>query len=240
MGKLSPSDQILAQTLADALLEQLEVDTPEVDLQVNRVVGTNSIRTKKVIEPSIQDSRKMNMHQPKSRLHTHENTTPLHMRILHTYRQESQWKHLSQIADKRHHRSDVDIGLLIGCNVPAAFQPINVIFGKDEEPWEEQYQFGVTVIGCVCKDKQQTQNSASVNRATVERQMLLDCGRETSRPPPFENVTNTKDLTSSKQVREMMVLDHSEIHGTEQAESIEEKHFGEILTRGLHKNTNGN
>lgn len=70
--------------------------------------------------------------------------------------------------------------------------------------------------------------------------MLLDCGRETSRPPPFENVTNTKDLTSSKQVREMMVLDHSEIHGTEQAESIEEKHFGEILTRGLHKNTNGN
>lgn len=48
--------------------------------------------------------------------------------------------------------------------------------------------------------------------------MLLDCGRETSRPPPFENVTNTKDLTSSKQVREMMVLDHSEIHGTEQAE----------------------
>lgn len=180
------------------------------------------------------------MHQPKSRLHTHKNTTPLHMRILHTYRKASQWKHLSQIADKRQHRSDVNIGLLIGCNVPAAFQPINVIFGKDEEPWEEQYQFGVTVIGRVCKDKQQTQNSASVNRATVERQMLLDCGRETSRPPPFENVTNTKDLTSSKQVREMMVLDHSEIHGTEQAESIEEKHFGEILTRGLHKNTNGN
>ena len=134
MGKLSPSDQILAQTLADALLEQLEVDTPEVDLQVNRVVGTNSIRTKKVIEPSIQDLRKMNMHQPKSRLHTHENTPPLPMRILHTSRKASQWKHLSQIADKRQHRSDVDIGLLIGCNVPAAFQPINVIFGKNEEP----------------------------------------------------------------------------------------------------------
>ena len=81
----------------------------------------------------------------------------------------------------------------------------------------------ITVIGRVCKDKQRTQNSASVNRATVERQMLLDCGRETSRPPPFENVTNTTDLASSKQVREMMELDHSEIyhsrkiHGTEQA-----------------------
>ena len=56
----------------------------------------------------------------------------------------------------------------MGGNVPAAFQPINVIFGKDEEPWAEQYKFGWTIIGRVCKDKQRTQNSASVNRVTVE------------------------------------------------------------------------
>ena len=44
----------------------------------------------------------------------------------------------------------------------------------------------------------------------------------------------------------MMELDYSEIHhsrkirGTEQAESIEDKHFREMLTMSLHKNTNGN
>ena len=123
----------------------------------------------------------------------------------------------------------------MGRNVLAAFQRINVIFGKDEEAWSEQYmlQFGWTIIGRVCKDKQQTQNSASVNRVTlaVERGTLLDRSEETYRPPFLEKITNTKDLTSPKQVREMMELDYSEIHhsgkirGTEQAESIEDKRF---------------
>ena len=57
---------------------------------------------------------------------------------------------------------------------------------------------------------------------------------------------SSKDLTSPKQVREMMELDYNEIHhsrkirGTEQAESIEDRRFREILTRGLHKNAEGN
>ena len=44
----------------------------------------------------------------------------------------------------------------------------------------------------------------------------------------------------------MMELDYSEIHhsrrirGTKQTESMEDKRLGEILTMGLHKNTNGN
>ena len=43
-----------------------------------------------------------------------------------------------------------------------------------------------------------------------------------------------------------MELDYSEIHrsrkirGTEQSESVEDKRFGEILTKGLHRNANGN
>jgi len=53
-------------------------------------------------------------------------------------------------------------------------------------------------------------------------------------------------MTSPKQVREMMELDYSEIHhsrkicGTEQTESMEDKHIREILDKGLHKNANGN
>ena len=106
-----------------------------------------------------------------------------------------------------------------------------MIFGKDEEPWTEQYKFGWTIIGRVCKDKQRTQNSASVNRVTVERETLLDRSEGTYRPPLLEKIANTKDLTSPKQVREMMELDYSEIHhsrkicGTEQAESTDDKRF---------------
>ena len=162
------------------------------------IVRSNSIRTKKVVGLSIQD-----LGTNQSPVSYSREYIPTSHKDIATPRTVSQWKHLSHIADKIQHRSDVDIGLLIGRNVPAAFQPINVIFGKDEEPWAEQYKFGWTIIGRVCKDKQRTQNSASVNRVTVERETLLDRSKETSRPPPFEKVTNTKDLTSPKQVREM-------------------------------------
>ena len=64
-----------------------------------------------------------------------------------------QWKHLAEIADKIPDRQDMEIGMLIGRNVPAAFQPISIISGNEEEPWAEQYKFGWTVIGRVCKDK---------------------------------------------------------------------------------------
>lgn len=86
-----------------------------------------------------------------------------------------------------------------------------------------------------------------MNRVTIEREVLLDC-EQTSEAPPFiiKNPTSSKDLTSPKQVREMMELDYSEIHnsrkirGTEQAESMEDRRFREILTKGLHKNADGN
>jgi len=57
---------------------------------------------------------------------------------------------------------------------------------------------------------------------------------------------SSKDLTTPKQICEMMELDYTEIHpsrkirGTEQVESIEDGHFHEILTKGLHKNADGN
>ncbi len=124
-----------------------------------------------------------------------------------------QWKHLSHIADRIPYRPDVDIGLLIGRNVPAAFQPISVIYGNKEEPWAKQYKFGWAVIGRVCKDKQPTSNPVSVNRVTVERETLLDCP-EISEASPFmtKNSMSLKDLTSPKQLREMMELDYNEIH----------------------------
>ena len=75
-----------------------------------------------------------------------------------------QWKHLADIAGHTSNRPDIDIGMLVGRNVPAAFQPISVISGGPEEPWAEQYKFGWTIIGRVCKDNNSEQNTAYVNR----------------------------------------------------------------------------
>ena len=51
-------DQSTDVFISDALLNNLEVDAPEVDLQVNTIVGSNSIRTRKVTGLYIKDVEK--------------------------------------------------------------------------------------------------------------------------------------------------------------------------------------
>jgi hypothetical protein len=49
---------------------------------------------------------------------------------------------LKEIADKIYYLDIVEIGMLVGRNIPTASQPLSVICGKDEEPWAEEYRFG--------------------------------------------------------------------------------------------------
>lgn len=87
-----------------------------------------------------------------------------------------QWDHLMDVADEILYRSDKEIGMLIGRNVPTAFQPLNVIYGEADERWAEKYKFGWTIISPVCLDKVKSQecSSVSVNRVTVQRKELPD------------------------------------------------------------------
>ena len=239
-------DQSSDVFISDALLHNLGISAPEVDLQVNTIVGSNTIRTKKVTGIFIQDTETKYAPIKVPFAYSTEYIPASHEDIA-TPQVAKHWKHLSHIADKIPHRPDIEIGLLIGRNVPAAFQPISVISGNEEEPWAKQYKFGWTIIGRVCKDKEPISNAASVNRVTVEREILLDC-EDISETAPLiiKNPMSSKDLTTPKQIREMMELDYTEIHhsrkihGTEQVESMEDRRFREILTKGLHKNAEGN
>ena len=243
-------DQSTDVFISDSLLDKLDVTAQEFDLKVNTIIGSNTIRTKKITGLYIQD---VNGEYSQIRVpyaYSREYIPATHQDIAtpHVVRQ---WKHLAEIADKIPDRQDLDIGMLIGRNVPAAFQPISVISGNEEEPWAEQYKFGWTVIGRVCKDKisdSGVTHAACVNRVTVERETLLeyDSPKQHHVAPPFASSVPSKDMTSPRQVREMMELDYSEVHhsrkirGTEQVESMEDKRFRKILTNGLHKNENGN
>ena len=64
-----------------------------------------------------------------------------------------QWEHLKKIADKIHHRPDIEIGMLIGRNVPTAFQPLSIIYGGTDEPWAEEYKIGWTIIELPFKER---------------------------------------------------------------------------------------
>lgn len=69
---------------------------------------------------------------------------------------------------------NVEIGMLIGRNMPSAFQPLQIIYGNDDEPWAEQYKFGWTIIGPVSLDNRGSENCATVNCITIQRGDLLN------------------------------------------------------------------
>ena len=52
------------------------------------------------------------------------------------------WKNLAEVAHRIHHHPDTEIGILIGRNIPSAFQPLSIIYGREDEPWAEDYKFG--------------------------------------------------------------------------------------------------
>ena len=217
-------DQSTDVFITDALQSKLNLSGAEVNLQVNTIVGTNTVRMRRVPGLQIQDINgeyspvkvPYAYAQPKIPATHSDITTPDIVR---------QWDHLKDVADEVHYRSDIDIGMLIGRNVSTAFQPLKVIYGEADEPWAEKYKFGWTIIGPVCLDKAKPQqcSSVSVNCVTVQREELPDSCilnvPQASNPlhqqdsvAVLVNKLRSKDVTSPQMIREMMELDYSELN----------------------------
>ena len=126
-------DQSTNVFITDALQSKLNLSGVEVNLQVNTIVGTNTVRMRRVPSLQIQDindkyspiKAPYAYAQPKIPATHSDIATPGIVR---------QWDHLKDVADEMHYRSDIEIGLLIGRNVPTAFQPMKVIYGEADEP----------------------------------------------------------------------------------------------------------
>ncbi|PFX13024.1 hypothetical protein AWC38_SpisGene22936 [Stylophora pistillata] len=164
------------------------------------------------------------------------------------------WKHLEGIADHIHHCTNTEIGLLIGHNIPSTFQPLRIIYGTDNEHWDEEYKFGWTVIGPVCLDKREdrrnyeTVNCIAIRRENPQKVFNVPTSNSSKEDPVVSFATKhyIKDVTSPQQVEEMMQLDYSELQytrsipGTERSQSVEDKRFRDTLTANIHKNEKGN
>ncbi|XP_032232082.2 uncharacterized protein LOC116614782 isoform X1 [Nematostella vectensis] len=239
-------DQSTDVFITDSLSRLLGITAPELDLKVNTIIGFNTIRTKKITGLRIQDIKNEHAHVRIPYAYTRE-YIPAAQSDIASPEVAKQWTHLAPIVDQIAYRPDIEIGLLIGRNVPAAFQPTEVIAGSPEEPWAEKYKFGWTVIGRVCKDRDDDV-TARVNCVTVEREVLLEhnASSHTTVQPPFVRTTPSKDMTSPQQIRQMMELDYTELHHDRskqrqgKTESREDIQFNNIMEIGLHKNENGN
>ncbi|XP_078495461.1 uncharacterized protein LOC144750543 [Ciona intestinalis] len=76
-----------------------------------------------------------------------------------------QWKHLEGISDKIiPYRKELEIGLLIGSNVPSAIRPREIIAGREDDPYAQRSILGWGIVGIVCKDHQNCNVEAVVNK----------------------------------------------------------------------------
>ena len=159
------NDQSTDVFITDSLLQQLEIEGQEVNLEINIITGVNRVRTRKVNGLHIEDidSRNKSIKVPFA---YSQEKIPGSQDNIATPEVARSW--LEGIAHYIHHCADIKIGLLIGRNIPSAFQPLHIIYGRDNEPWAEEYKFGWTVIGPVCLDKgEDSANCATVNRITI-------------------------------------------------------------------------
>ena len=140
-----------------------------------------------------------------------------------TRRAARQWPHLRPIADQIPKPHDVEIGLLIGRNVPKAMKIRDAINGEDDQPWAERYDLGWTIIGNVCQRSKHEENTGpiKVNRIAIH-----------------DSVTAT-EVISPSEVQRMMELDFSEQKPGRRGDtvhSMEDKKFLQTLEQGIHKN----
>ena len=159
-------DQFTDVFVTDALLDKLSFSGCEITLDIGTIVGVNRIRTRKVPRLCVQDVEGQHQLINVNYAYSREDI-PADKRDIATPEIAKRWPHLQEIAHHIHHREDIDIGMLKGPNVPTAFQPLKIIYGKQEEPWAEQCKFGWTIIGKVCLDETSERHKATVNCVTV-------------------------------------------------------------------------
>jgi len=134
-------DQSTDVFVTDSLLDELDVSGQEINVQVNTIVGTNTLQMRKVSGLQIQDVNAE--HSPVKVPYAYaQESIPATRHDIATPDITRQWEHLKVIVDKISYQPHIGIGMLIGRNIPTAFQPLKVIYGEEDEPSAEKFNFG--------------------------------------------------------------------------------------------------
>ena len=153
----------------------------------------------------------------------------------------SEWPHLVKIADKIHpYQTDIDVGILIGCNCPRAIKPREVILGKGDDPYAVRTLLGWGIIGPVVPQEDVGgDGEEEAEAATCNRIMTHEICNDTPRSLNFFPKMQIKEEINPYAVKTMFETDFSERHSTEQALSQEDRKFLTIVEDGIHQCESG-
>ena len=100
---------------------------------------------------------------------------------------------------------DAEVGLLIGLNCARAIKPLEVIPGKQDDPYAKKTALGWGIIGAVRSSNEEDPDIACNRVVTCEVQ-----GAPKGRVCHFAFKTQVKEVISPSNVSKMFTLDFSE------------------------------
>ena len=136
------------------------------------------------------------------------------------------WPHLSRIADQlMPYREDVEVGLLIGDNCVRAIKPIEVIPGREDDPYAKKTALGWGVIGVVSPNLNEDDNHCSCH-CIASLEVQPSNGKQMCH---FALKTQAKEVFAPAQWAKMLELDFNETSREEQPLSLLDRKFPSVL-----------
>ena len=236
--KENPSIEIKTYELLDngsdsnfiksSTLRKLDVDGPQMTLNLNTMHGQSEIVLKKIegliVQPVTKTTAPVALPKAYSR-----DFIPLKRNQIPTREIASKWPLLRQIKDQLLPlQEDMEVGLLIGCNCPKAIKNRDVILGEEDEPYAVRKALGWGALGPSNTHASQEGDALT----TCHRVVTYDIGskRLDSR---FVIDARTKEIIDPSDVRRMFEIDFSAKDKGDINLSQEDRRFLEILKTGV-------
>ena len=219
------------------LLERLDVNGPEVELKLSTVLAEEVIKSRRIEGLVVRGYNKdVEIPLPKS---YSRSSIPAKKSQIPRPESALNWPHLQKISEKiMPLNEDIEVGLLIGLNCPRVIKPLEVIPGKEDDPYAKKTALGWGIIGAV----------RSSNEEDTEVKSEIACNRIITREVQgtpkgkmchFAFKTQVKEMISPSDVSKMFTLDFNERQTDEKPLTVEDRRFLRTVREGIHQLADG-
>ena len=215
--------------VTNSALKQLGVQGPEISLTLNTMHGRAEIPVQRIeglVAQSLDEATFIDLPKAYSR-----ESIPSRRNQIPSPEIAGKWPHLEWLkCEIPPVKTDVEVGVLIGCNCPKALKPRKVVLGNDEDPYAVRTLLGWGIIGPV-----NPSNDLLVGEddtSTCHRVVTCEIGG-TRFDNRFVVDAQTKEVINPFAVRKMFELDFSERDQGQQAFSQDDRKFLEIAKKGI-------
>ena len=229
-------DQSDACFIKDSVLDRLSVNGPEIQLRLSTVLGEEVISCQRITGLVVQGPNETtSIHLPGT---YSRDIIPARRSQIPRPETAHSWPHLVPIANElMPYREDIEVGLLIGTNCIRAIKPIEVIPGKEDDPYAKKTALEWGVIGVVNLNNHQEEDSID---CLCRRTVSLEVNSSTNKMMcHFAFKTEVKEILNPSQVTKMFEQDFNETKKEGQALSHDDRKFIQKVKEGIHRTEDG-